>query len=122
MAINYENLNTTEHIMANVDEHTYMVRIEAIMAEGHDVATAIENAVIDEHFDFVSACDKIERGQYDDIDGVFAEYDADEHDVYTDIDDSIFTADHIQTLSEKLYYALVNDYNSRMEYLVEGER
>ena len=122
MAINYENLNNTDLTMDNVDEHTYMVRIEQIMAEGYDVATAIENAVADEHFDFIRACDKIEHGQYDDIDGVYAEYDKEDGGVYTDIDDEVFTTEHIQILADKLYYAVIDDVVARAEYAWEGDR
>ena len=123
MMITYENYNAIENPNMGMEmDDTIRFRAEAIIAEGHDEATAIENALTDEHYGFIHALEKIERGQYDDVECVFAYYDKEDGDVYTDIDDNVFTAEHVAVLEDKLYYAVIDDYVGRKEYEWEGDR
>lgn len=119
--ITYENLNSIQNPTMNmIDEPTYIARAEAIIAEGHDVATAIENAVIDEHFDYIDAKEALERGRYDDIDGIYVT--DEDGEIFVDIDDNVFTADHARELYDLAYIAY-NDYlNDKAEMAWEAMR
>ena len=120
MTITYQNINHVENpTMDMLDEPTYIARAEAIIAEGYDVATAIENAVYDEHYDYEYAKTQINKGNYE-VDGIFVT--DEDGEIYVDVDADVYTVDHCEELEDIVrtaYYAdMVERAHERWEYSI----
>ena len=118
MKITFENINSIQNpTMDMLDETAYIVRAEKLIAEGCDVATAIENAVIDEHFDFINAREAVEKGDYE-YDGVWA--DDEDGEIFVDVDCEIYTGAHAEELAQLAWMAYNDELNSKAEYYYDS--
>ena len=119
--VTYETMDSMPMLtMDMLDEETAIVlRAEKIMKEGCDEHTAIENALVDEHFDYEYAKTQINKGNFD-VDGIFVTDEGGE--IYVDVDADVYTVDHcaeLEDIARTAYYSdMVERAHERWEYSI----